>query len=201
MVEVTGLEPAASWSQTKHSTKLSYTSIIFNCGRCCGQTCGQKRFFAWLYEKWCINKFSVYAGLRSCCIFARVKCVHAPKPSTLPNWVTPRKLFNFSAVVVAVMVSYVVKAVFWPIFSETWYPRKQGVMRSLATCKIFPGLKAYTLPNQALYQTELHLGAEFTAYLLYRNCFQMSSSLASYLSDWVCELFIRFSKRFIRLMI
>ena len=25
-VEVTGLEPAASWSQTKHSTKLSYTS-------------------------------------------------------------------------------------------------------------------------------------------------------------------------------
>ena len=28
MVEVTGLEPAASWSQTKHSTKLSYTSII-----------------------------------------------------------------------------------------------------------------------------------------------------------------------------
>ena len=26
MVEVTGLEPAASWSQTKHSTKLSYTS-------------------------------------------------------------------------------------------------------------------------------------------------------------------------------
>ena len=27
MVEVTGLEPAASWSQTKHSTKLSYTSI------------------------------------------------------------------------------------------------------------------------------------------------------------------------------
>ena len=29
MVEVTGLEPAASWSQTKHSTKLSYTS------KCC----------------------------------------------------------------------------------------------------------------------------------------------------------------------
>ena len=27
MVEVTGLEPAASWSQTKHSTKLSYTSL------------------------------------------------------------------------------------------------------------------------------------------------------------------------------
>ena len=27
MVEVTGLEPAASWSQTKHSTKLSYASI------------------------------------------------------------------------------------------------------------------------------------------------------------------------------
>ena len=27
MVEVTGLEPAASWSQTKHSTKLSYTSF------------------------------------------------------------------------------------------------------------------------------------------------------------------------------
>ena len=26
-VEVTGLEPAASWSQTKHSTKLSYASI------------------------------------------------------------------------------------------------------------------------------------------------------------------------------
>ena len=26
-VEVTGLEPAASWSQTKHSTKLSYTPI------------------------------------------------------------------------------------------------------------------------------------------------------------------------------
>ena len=25
-VEVTGLEPAASWSQTKHSTKLSYAS-------------------------------------------------------------------------------------------------------------------------------------------------------------------------------
>ena len=30
MVEVTGLEPAASWSQTKHSTKLSYTSKLFN---------------------------------------------------------------------------------------------------------------------------------------------------------------------------
>lgn len=28
MVEVTGLEPAASWSQTKHSTKLSYTSKL-----------------------------------------------------------------------------------------------------------------------------------------------------------------------------
>ena len=28
MVEATGLEPAASWSQTKHSTKLSYASII-----------------------------------------------------------------------------------------------------------------------------------------------------------------------------
>ena len=28
MVEVTGLEPAASWSQTKHSTKLSYTSLL-----------------------------------------------------------------------------------------------------------------------------------------------------------------------------
>ena len=27
LVEVTGLEPAASWSQTKHSTKLSYTSV------------------------------------------------------------------------------------------------------------------------------------------------------------------------------
>mgnify|MGYP000805218091 CR=1 FL=1 len=26
LVEVTGLEPAASWSQTKHSTKLSYAS-------------------------------------------------------------------------------------------------------------------------------------------------------------------------------
>ena len=26
MIEATGLEPAASWSQTKHSTKLSYTS-------------------------------------------------------------------------------------------------------------------------------------------------------------------------------
>ena len=29
MVEVTGVEPAASWSQTKHSTKLSYTSFLF----------------------------------------------------------------------------------------------------------------------------------------------------------------------------
>lgn len=28
LVEVTGLEPAASWSQTKHSTKLSYTSLF-----------------------------------------------------------------------------------------------------------------------------------------------------------------------------
>ena len=28
MVEVTGLEPAASWSQTKHSTKLSYASTL-----------------------------------------------------------------------------------------------------------------------------------------------------------------------------
>ena len=28
MVEATGLEPAASWSQTKHSTKLSYASKI-----------------------------------------------------------------------------------------------------------------------------------------------------------------------------
>ena len=28
MVEATGLEPAASWSQTKHSTKLSYASLI-----------------------------------------------------------------------------------------------------------------------------------------------------------------------------
>ena len=26
LVEATGLEPAASWSQTKHSTKLSYAS-------------------------------------------------------------------------------------------------------------------------------------------------------------------------------
>ena len=31
MVEVTGLEPAASWSQTKHSTKLSYTSLLTIC--------------------------------------------------------------------------------------------------------------------------------------------------------------------------
>ena len=29
MVEATGLEPAASWSQTKHSTKLSYASFKF----------------------------------------------------------------------------------------------------------------------------------------------------------------------------
>ena len=28
VVEVTGLEPAASWSQTRHSTKLSYTSLL-----------------------------------------------------------------------------------------------------------------------------------------------------------------------------
>ena len=28
MVEVTGFEPAASCSQSKHSTKLSYTSIL-----------------------------------------------------------------------------------------------------------------------------------------------------------------------------
>ena len=28
LVEATGLEPAASWSQTKHSTKLSYASLI-----------------------------------------------------------------------------------------------------------------------------------------------------------------------------
>ena len=27
LVEATGLEPAASWSQTKHSTKLSYASL------------------------------------------------------------------------------------------------------------------------------------------------------------------------------
>lgn len=27
MVGATGLEPAASWSQTKHSTKLSYASV------------------------------------------------------------------------------------------------------------------------------------------------------------------------------
>ena len=27
MVEMTGLEPAASWSQTKHSTNLNYISI------------------------------------------------------------------------------------------------------------------------------------------------------------------------------
>lgn len=31
MVEVTGFEPAASWSQTKHSTKLSYTSLLTIC--------------------------------------------------------------------------------------------------------------------------------------------------------------------------
>ena len=29
MVEVKGFEPSASWSQTKHSTKLSYTSKYF----------------------------------------------------------------------------------------------------------------------------------------------------------------------------
>ena len=28
LVEATGLEPAASWSQTKHSTKLSYASML-----------------------------------------------------------------------------------------------------------------------------------------------------------------------------
>ena len=28
MVEMTGLEPAASWSQTKHSTNLNYISIL-----------------------------------------------------------------------------------------------------------------------------------------------------------------------------
>ena len=36
MVEATGLEPAASWSQTKHSTKLSYASI--NIRLCCNTT-------------------------------------------------------------------------------------------------------------------------------------------------------------------
>ena len=30
LVEATGLEPAASWSQTKHSTKLSYASEIIS---------------------------------------------------------------------------------------------------------------------------------------------------------------------------
>ena len=28
MVGATGLEPAASWSQTKHSTKLSYAPVV-----------------------------------------------------------------------------------------------------------------------------------------------------------------------------
>ena len=28
LVEATGFEPAASWSQTKHSTKLSYASLL-----------------------------------------------------------------------------------------------------------------------------------------------------------------------------
>ncbi len=39
MVEVTGLEPAASWSQTKHSTKLSYTSVSNRKAATCFQTC------------------------------------------------------------------------------------------------------------------------------------------------------------------
>ena len=30
LVEATGLEPAASWSQTKHSTKLSYASLLMS---------------------------------------------------------------------------------------------------------------------------------------------------------------------------
>ena len=30
MVEVTGFEPATSWSQTKRSAKLSHTSLKFN---------------------------------------------------------------------------------------------------------------------------------------------------------------------------
>ena len=30
MVGATGLEPAASWSQTKHSTKLSYAPLLTN---------------------------------------------------------------------------------------------------------------------------------------------------------------------------
>ena len=33
MVGMTGLEPAASWSQTKHSTKLSYIPIYVNAER------------------------------------------------------------------------------------------------------------------------------------------------------------------------
>ena len=35
MVEVTGLEPAASWSQTRHSTKLSYTSVLIKSANDC----------------------------------------------------------------------------------------------------------------------------------------------------------------------
>ena len=58
MVGATGLEPAASWSQTKHSTKLSYTSksyLNFGCGRrirtltnrvrVCRATFTQSRYF------------------------------------------------------------------------------------------------------------------------------------------------------------
>ena len=37
VVEVTGLEPAASWSQTRHSTKLSYTSLSLNASREAGR--------------------------------------------------------------------------------------------------------------------------------------------------------------------
>ena len=35
LVEATGLEPAASWSQTKHSTKLSYASSSHQGNRSC----------------------------------------------------------------------------------------------------------------------------------------------------------------------
>ena len=89
LVEVTGLEPAASWSQTKHSTKLSYTSKSYLIVCCCGQVCGQNRFPTGFFENLKLSKARLYAEFGGFKNPAEPESVHAPKAGALPAALHP----------------------------------------------------------------------------------------------------------------
>ena len=101
---MTGLEPAASWSQTKHSTKLSYTSKKYLIVCCCGQLCGHSRFLTFFFAESKLPKARRYAEFGDFEKPAEPESVHAPKPPALPTALHPEMIILLCLFVVIVVV-------------------------------------------------------------------------------------------------